>query len=67
MGSISYGSNLQVPDMVAGNIRLRMVGASYVGGSMLVNEGGSIRWKGALEIVSVNGISCSSGLWSYMK
>jgi hypothetical protein len=68
VGSISRGNNLLVPDMVAGGIRLKMIGASYVGGgSMLVNESGAIRWKGTLEIVSFNNINCGGGLWSYMK
>lgn len=68
MGSISLGNNFLVPDLIAGPMRLRMIGASYLGGgSMLVNESGAIRWKGTLEIVSVNGISCAGGLFSYMK
>lgn len=65
-GSISLGTNFLVPELTAGHIRIRMSAAPYVSGSMLVNEGGAIRWKGRLEILSVGGQVCSN-FFSDMK
>lgn len=58
MGTIQMGGNLQIPDLVAGPMRLRMSRGNS--GSALYNMNGGTRWTGRLEIVAVNGIACGA-------
>lgn len=52
-GTISNGTNLEIQEMIAGPMRLRLTQA------MLYREGEVVRIYGQLHITSVNGQSCS--------
>lgn len=53
-GSINMGTNMEIPEMVAGPMRVRITQA------MLYKEGSSVRLYGQVHILSVNGQTCSS-------
>ncbi|MNJ94775.1 hypothetical protein D3C87_124770 [compost metagenome] len=55
-GNMVNGSNLTVPEMIAGPLRIRM---TYSGNLSSLNPvNGVIRWTGALEVISMDGYQC---------
>lgn len=52
VGSISMGTNMDIPEMIAGPMRIRITQA------MLYREGSTVRIRGQLHILSVNGQMC---------